>query len=286
MSDNYRKDSKEYCRREEKSGPTSGAYIRAESKSPGSQTESHTDGLGSARAAPAKGCSRAPSGLPKGSDQSTPQVTRLLPLCAWPRRYRRDLPTGSSSRHLSVAAAARCRATHHAGMDDICFAAAGGGLNCWDALFGLLGQFDIASDFWYWSTIKDNHKIDVHARNAVLVFAIIGALLEVISWCQKAMADKEAPHCPAHQGTRYFSIPFLEDFPQIILLCAIKEQTGKRWTLVASISYWVAASSIAIRLCRYTALVRGSAADEDDAGLGVSLACILFPVAAVLYFVL
>ena len=29
MSDNYRKDSKEYCRREEKSGPTSGAYIRA-----------------------------------------------------------------------------------------------------------------------------------------------------------------------------------------------------------------------------------------------------------------
>ena len=29
MSDNYRKDSKEYCRREEKSKPTSGAYIRA-----------------------------------------------------------------------------------------------------------------------------------------------------------------------------------------------------------------------------------------------------------------
>ena len=74
-------------------------------------------------------------------------------------------------------------------MDDICFAAAGGGLNCWDALFGLLGQFDIASDFWYWSTIKDNHKIDVHARNAVLVFAIIGALLEVISWCQYAGVD-------------------------------------------------------------------------------------------------
>ena len=29
MSDNYRKDSKEYCRREEKSTPLSGAYIRA-----------------------------------------------------------------------------------------------------------------------------------------------------------------------------------------------------------------------------------------------------------------
>ena len=29
MSDNYRKDSKEYCRREEKSKPISGAYIRA-----------------------------------------------------------------------------------------------------------------------------------------------------------------------------------------------------------------------------------------------------------------
>ena len=55
MSDNYRKDSKEYCRREEKPKPTSGAYIGALRRRPGEQGKIVASDR-QLRAAPATGC--------------------------------------------------------------------------------------------------------------------------------------------------------------------------------------------------------------------------------------
>ena len=45
MSDNYRKDSKEYCRREEKSKPTSCAYMAAAGRRRGADHDTRTERL-------------------------------------------------------------------------------------------------------------------------------------------------------------------------------------------------------------------------------------------------
>ena len=141
---------------------------------------------------------------------------------------------------------------HHSGMEDIIYAAAdgiGGEENDWqlacnakEFAMGLLGQFDIVSDFLFWWSIRKDPDVDVAVRWLVFAFALAGAILELIFQFLKfdaiihSSSFKKTEWAEEKKGplllVRQVAIVVLEDIPQMVLLLYIVmvEKKGGEWT--------------------------------------------------------
>lgn len=104
-----------------------------------------------------------------------------------------------------------------------------------------LGCGDIASDFTYYYSIKDNKDINIDTRNSSFAFCIIGSIfftveifIKCITW-DLTERDKGYATKALCYGTGIW-----EDFPMLIILLNIRKETGEEFNTEGEFSYWLA----------------------------------------------
>ena len=152
------------------------------------------------------------------------------------------------------------------------------GFNATEFAMGLLGQFDIVSDFLFWWSIRKDPDVALAVRWFVFAFALAGAILELI--CQylkwhvaQSAGNSEGPDWK-YEGplilVRKVAIVMLEDIPQMILLLYIVmvEKNGGRWTVWMIFSFVVGNASMFCKLIT-AAHPRLEDVDEEDSESGL-----------------
>ena len=113
----------------------------------------------------------------------------------------------------------------------------------------LLGGADVSSDFIYYNSIKDNKDIDKDTRKAVFVFSIIGAivfgeeiLFKIMTWKKTEDDENYWMKCIG------YATGLMEDFPMLIILLKIRQQTGEEFNTEGKVSFWLAVISMFLKL--------------------------------------
>ena len=114
----------------------------------------------------------------------------------------------------------------------------------------LLADADIASDFVYYNSIKDNKDINIHKRKAVFAFCIIGAFFlaiekyyALLTWLVEDVHISLKMFC-------YITSVF-EDFPMLIILLTIRQETGEVFNIEGKISFWLAVTSMFFKVKKF-----------------------------------
>ena len=162
------------------------------------------------------------------------------------------------------------------GLSDICG-------NSISIITQLLGISDVVTDFLFWKSIKNSERIDATAIDAVLAFAIIGAVIEgyyllivVYETIRSRLYEKERKANLKRMFLGFGMIKsyicaLAEDCPQLILLIVCTFQGDQGWSFEAKLLFWTSIVSVYFKLASGLISV---ARDEGHDGDQCKLLCL------------
>ena len=119
----------------------------------------------------------------------------------------------------------------------------------------LLGDADIASDYIYYNSIRNNEDINIHSKNGVLAFCILGSFVFLSEKYYKLSTIKAKEGEQEYENKSLcYATGIMEDFPMLIILLTIRKETGQKFNTEGEISFWLATTSMFFKIYMYVKL--------------------------------